>query len=119
MVTTSIVGLMGLGWQTCLAVAVLSYILLCTHLRHRQRLAMQARFAQFNTDESLSKMSVSQAHIIQTWLAEQEFPLTFSAALFFALFKVSTARVPLSRTRCPSDHGTNRRTASRPSRASW
>lgn len=64
---------------------------------------MQTRFAEFSREGSLSKMSVSQAHVIQTWLAEQEFPLTFSAALFFALFKTSTVRVPPPRKTMSSD----------------
>ncbi|ROV88637.1 hypothetical protein VMCG_10311 [Cytospora schulzeri] len=86
-INIGLTGLTGLGWHTWLIATVMSYVLLCTSLRNRQRIAMQARFAQFSTDASLSKMTVSQAHAIQTWLAEQEFPLTFSAALFFALFK--------------------------------
>ncbi|KAK0710208.1 hypothetical protein B0T26DRAFT_755306 [Lasiosphaeria miniovina] len=35
-------------------------------------------------------MSLIQAYEIQKWLGEQEFPATFSASIFFALFKIAS-----------------------------
>lgn len=45
----------------------------------------------FKTRAALAKMTLSEAYVIQTWLAEQEFPGIFSASIFFALFKVSVS----------------------------
>ena len=73
-------------WTWALPV-FLAYMLLCTTLRHHQRMAMEKKF-DFPTRASLANMTLDQAYAIQKWLAEQEFPTTFSASLFFALFKV-------------------------------
>ncbi|KAI1405099.1 hypothetical protein F4819DRAFT_444865 [Hypoxylon fuscum] len=73
-------------WMPSIAVAVVTYVFLCALLRNRQRLAMEKRF-KFRSRASLVNMTVEDAYIIQTWLAEQEFPHVFSAAIFFALFK--------------------------------
>ncbi|KAI0867290.1 hypothetical protein GGS24DRAFT_495443 [Hypoxylon argillaceum] len=50
------------GWKVWAFTAIIGYIVFCTTLRHNQKRAME--------------------------LAEQQFPSVFSAAIFFALFKV-------------------------------
>ena len=67
--------------------AVVGYVLLCTRFRHSQKRAIEERF-NYRDRLSLAKMTLEDAHAIQTWLAEQQFPSVFSAAIFFALFKV-------------------------------
>ncbi|KAI0840346.1 hypothetical protein F5Y06DRAFT_308682, partial [Hypoxylon sp. FL0890] len=73
-------------WILNVTTIVLAYVFLCAILRHRHRLAMEKRF-NFPNRASLARMTVEDAYVIQTWLAEQEFPHVFSAAIFFALFK--------------------------------
>lgn len=75
------------GWGTWILTAVAGYIILCTTFRNSQKRAVEAAF-DFNGQSSLANMTLKDAYAIQTWLAEQQFPSTFSAALFFALFKV-------------------------------
>ncbi|KAI1308316.1 hypothetical protein F5Y03DRAFT_393551 [Xylaria venustula] len=74
------------GWRVGIFTAVVGYVLFCTTLRNSQKRAMERRF-NFNDRTSLAKMTLKDAHAIQTWLAEQQFPSVFSAAIFFALFK--------------------------------
>jgi hypothetical protein len=66
--------------------AAITYVFLCAVMRDRQRLAMEKRFG-FKHRDSLSRMTVNDAYIIQDWLSAQEFPKVCSAAIFFALFK--------------------------------
>ncbi|KAI1127214.1 hypothetical protein F5Y10DRAFT_243146 [Nemania abortiva] len=74
------------GWRVWALTAMVGYVVLCTTLRHSQKRAMEAKF-NFSNRSSLAKMTLEDAHAIQTWLAEQQFPSVFSAAIFFALFK--------------------------------
>jgi hypothetical protein len=83
-------------WKPWILTTVIGYLLLCTTLRNRQKRTMETKF-KFNGRESLSQMTLQEAHAIQTWLAEQQFPSTFSASLFFALFKVCPDRKPTNR----------------------
>ncbi|KAK0703095.1 hypothetical protein B0T26DRAFT_729815 [Lasiosphaeria miniovina] len=62
--------------------ALVAYVALCALLRYRQKHAIEAKFRM-----SLGDMTLLQAYEIQKWLGEQEFPATFSASIFFALFK--------------------------------
>ncbi|KAI0175858.1 hypothetical protein GGR52DRAFT_538475 [Hypoxylon sp. FL1284] len=80
-----IIGIMA-TWTIGAATAAATYIFLCAILRDRQRLVMERRF-KFRDRASFATMTVQDAYTIQTWLAEQEFPQVFSAAIFFALFK--------------------------------
>ncbi|KAI0972380.1 hypothetical protein F4678DRAFT_59108 [Xylaria arbuscula] len=74
------------GWRVGILTAVVGYVLFCTTMRNSQKRAMERRF-NFKDRSSLAKMTLKDAHAIQTWLAEQQFPSVFSAAIFFALFK--------------------------------
>ncbi|KAI3322672.1 hypothetical protein HD806DRAFT_544693 [Xylariaceae sp. AK1471] len=73
-------------WRPWILTAVVGYLLLCATLRNSQKRMMETKF-NFNNRQSLAQMTLKEAHAIQTWLAEQQFPSTFSASLFFALFK--------------------------------
>ncbi|KAI1425009.1 hypothetical protein F5Y12DRAFT_714670 [Xylaria sp. FL1777] len=74
------------GWRAGILTAVFGYVLFCTASRNSQKRAIEKEF-NFKDRSSLAKMTLKDAHAIQTWLAEQQFPSVFSAALFFALFK--------------------------------
>ncbi|KAI8630331.1 hypothetical protein F5Y19DRAFT_484207 [Xylariaceae sp. FL1651] len=74
------------GWEPWILTAVVGYLLLCTTLRNSQKRTVEKQF-NYNDRASLARMTLKDAHAIQTWLAEQQFPSTFSASLFFALFK--------------------------------
>ncbi|KAI1272454.1 hypothetical protein F5Y07DRAFT_302274 [Xylaria sp. FL0933] len=74
------------GWGTGILTAIFGYVLFCTTLRNRQKRAIERKF-NFKNRASLAKMTLKDAYAIQTWLAEQQFPSVFSAAIFFALFK--------------------------------
>ncbi|KAI0430717.1 hypothetical protein F5Y09DRAFT_222659 [Xylaria sp. FL1042] len=74
------------GWRAGILTAMLGYVLFCTTLRNRPKRAIEMEF-YFKDRSSLAKMTLNDAHAIQTWLAEQQFPSVFSAAMFFALFK--------------------------------
>ena len=73
------------GAWPCIASVLAAYVLLCALLRYRQKRAIEARFHSAIVANNLSLL---QAYEIQKWLSEQEFPATFSASIFFALFKV-------------------------------
>jgi hypothetical protein len=70
-----------------LLTALVTYVVVCTVLRNSQKRSMEKQH-NFRDRAALTGMTLKDAHAIQTWLAEQQFPGTFSAALFFALFKV-------------------------------
>ncbi|KAK5629002.1 hypothetical protein RRF57_004717 [Xylaria bambusicola] len=74
------------GWRVWAFTAMVGYVVICTTLRHSQKRAIQQKF-NFRDRSSLAKMTLEDAYAIQTWLAEQQFPSVFSAAIFFALFK--------------------------------
>ncbi|KAI0444897.1 hypothetical protein F4803DRAFT_510222 [Xylaria telfairii] len=74
------------GWRVWTLTAVVGYVILCTTLRHSQKRAMEEKF-NYRGRPSLATITLKDAHAIQTWLAEQQFPSAFSAAIFFALFK--------------------------------
>ncbi|KAJ2998401.1 hypothetical protein NUW58_g326 [Xylaria curta] len=76
----------GQGWRVWVSSAVVGYVLFCTAFRYSQKRAIEKRF-NFGDRSSLAQMTLKDAHAIQTWLAEQQFPSVFSAAIFFALFK--------------------------------
>lgn len=76
----------------CIVSALVAYVLLCAFLRYRQMHTMEARF-----QTSRGAMTLLQAYEIQKWLGEQEFPATFSASIFFALFKVGIRLPPARR----------------------
>ncbi|KAI0903010.1 hypothetical protein F4823DRAFT_620250 [Ustulina deusta] len=74
-------------WRVWILTVMAGYVLFCTTLRNSQKHAIETKFT-FKDRASLAKMTLKDARAIQTWLAEQQFPSIFSAAIFFALFKV-------------------------------
>ncbi|KAI1365556.1 hypothetical protein F5Y08DRAFT_303495 [Xylaria arbuscula] len=74
------------GWRVWTLTALIGYVVFCTTLRHSQKRAIETKF-NYTDRASLAKMTLKDAHAIETWLAEQQFPSVFSAAIFFALFK--------------------------------
>ena len=63
------------------------YLTACSRLRYQRMHAMAERFHSRNRN-GFAEMTLDEAHIILTGLAELEFPTIFSTAVFFALFKV-------------------------------
>ncbi|KAI1780887.1 hypothetical protein F4818DRAFT_451179 [Hypoxylon cercidicola] len=96
------------AWMVGAATTAAIYIFLCAILRNRQLLTMEGRF-KFRDRASLGTMTVEDAYTIQKWLAEQEFPRVFSAAIFFALFKSygipSISRLLVSTDQFSNDDG--------------
>jgi hypothetical protein len=72
-------------WKMWLLTAIVTYVFACTALRNSQKRWMEEQY-NFRDRASLAGMILKDAHTIQTWLAEQQFLTTFSAALFVALF---------------------------------
>jgi len=70
------------------ALAATAYLATCARLRYSLSHRIANRHGYLDRD-SFSKMTSNDAHAVLTILAEQEFPSTFSASVFFALFKVS------------------------------
>lgn len=69
------------------ALAATAYLATCARLRYRLSHRI-AKMHGYLDRKSFAKMTANEAHVVLTILAEQEFPSTFSASVFFALFKV-------------------------------
>jgi hypothetical protein len=66
------------------ALAATAYL---ARLRYRPSHRIAKMHGYLDT-KSFAKMTANDAHVVLTDFAEQEFPSTFSASLFVALFKV-------------------------------
>jgi hypothetical protein len=76
-----------LSKRGAIALAVISYLALVRFLRFRRRNGLYRKFP-FKTRKSLASMTIDDAMAIQQDLAQLEFPIVFSFAVFFAIFKV-------------------------------
>src|SRR5438046_393304 len=81
------------GWMKALLLfMLLAYLVVVRLLRYKRMKDMHKKF-NYPTRASFSKMTLDDAHAIHLYLATLEFPQTFSASVFFALFKVGNPRL--------------------------
>ncbi|CAJ2510939.1 Uu.00g065640.m01.CDS01 [Anthostomella pinea] len=79
-----------MSWNTVLLGLIAIYLTLVHALRYRRRDSIIHRFSPAGR-QSLSTLSLADAHSIVLDLATLEFPCTFSGSIFFALFKLSSS----------------------------
>ncbi len=74
-----------------LALPIVGYLLLVRSLRYRRinALAKDLGYGGLSRDELYKKMSLKDAQMIQSTLAQLEFPKIFTTSLQFALFRVA------------------------------
>jgi hypothetical protein len=89
-----------IDWQSTrvyVSGAVAGYLLLVRALRYQRRNGFLRTFAKkygSSDREALKNMTVDDAWPVLRDMTELEFPSIFSAAVFFALFKVSVFSLP-------------------------
>ncbi|KAF2089450.1 hypothetical protein K490DRAFT_36961 [Saccharata proteae CBS 121410] len=77
---------MASSWRLWCLTLLLPYLITVKLLRYNRRDCLQKQFG-YHDRASLGRMTLAEAHAIQTTLGEVEFPKIFSTSIFFALFK--------------------------------